>query len=52
MFKEAPLVQHIATEINGSVSEDENAMAITIIYLNKIKEIDHRFIMSAQIRDT
>jgi len=52
MFKDAPLVQHIATEINGSVSENENTMAITTIYLNKIKETDHRFIMLTQIRDT
>jgi len=52
MFKDAPLAQHIATEIHGSVSEDETTMTITTIYLNKIKKIDHRFILSAQIRDT
>jgi hypothetical protein len=44
MFKDAPFVQHIATEIKGSVSEEENTMTITTIYLNKINEIDHKFI--------
>lgn len=33
MFKDAPLVQHIAREINGSVSEDAITMTITKIYL-------------------
>jgi hypothetical protein len=52
MFKNAHFVQLIATEFNEGVNEKENAMSIITIYLNKIKKIDHIFIMPPQIRDT